>query len=71
MIPIVERYLAVRRAAGFELENTEYLLRSFARWTAPRGETYIRSESAIAWASQTVSVAQRDARLKTICLFAR
>jgi len=71
MISIVQRYLAVRRATGFELMNTEYLLRSFARWAAQRGETHIRSESAIAWASQTVSVAQRDARLKTICLFAR
>ena len=71
MISIVERYLAVRRAAGFELTNTEYLLRSFARWAAQRGETHIRSESAVAWASQTASVAQRDARLKTICLFAR
>jgi len=71
MISIVERYLAVRRATGFELTNTEYLLRSFARWAAQRGETHIRSESAIAWASQTASVAQRDARLKTICLFAR
>jgi integrase len=71
MMSIVERYLAVRRATGFELTNTEYLLRSFARWAAQRGETHIRSESAIAWASQTASVAQRDARLKTICLFAR
>ena len=71
MISIIERYLAVRRATGFELMNTEYLLRSFARWAAQRGETHIRSESAVAWASQTASVAQRDARLKTICLFAR
>ena len=71
MISIVESYLAVRRATGFELMNTEYLLRSFARWAAQRGETHIRSESAIAWASQTASVAQRDVRLKTICLFAR
>ncbi len=71
MISIAQRYLAVRRATGFELMNTEYLLRSFARWAAQRGETHIRSESAIAWASQTASVAQRDARLKTICLFAR
>jgi len=71
MISTVERYLAVRRAAGFELTNTEYLLRSFARWAAKRGETHIRSGSAIAWASHTVSVAQRDARLKTICRFAR
>ena len=71
MISTVKRYLAVRRAAGYELTNTEYLLRSFARLAAKRGETYIRTESAIAWASQTVSVAQRDARLKTICRFAR
>jgi integrase/recombinase XerD len=71
MISTVKRYLAVRRAAGFELTNTEYLLRSFARWAAQRGETHVRTESAIAWASQTVSVAQRDARLKTIWRFAR
>ena len=71
MISTVKRYLAVRRAAGFELTNTEYLLRSFARWAAQRGETHIRTESAIAWASQTASVAQRDARLKTTCRFAR
>ena len=71
MISTVRRYLAVRRATGFDLTNTEYLLRSFARWTAKRGETHINTESAIAWASQTVSVAHRDARLKTICHFAR
>jgi integrase len=71
MISLVQRYLAVRRAAGFELENTEYLLRSFAGWAAQRSETHLRTESALAWASQTASVAQRDARLKTICLFAR
>ena len=71
MISIIERYLAVRRATGFELMNTEYLLRSFACWAGRRGERYVRTESAIAWANQTVSVAQRDARLKTICHFAR
>ena len=71
MISTVKRYLAVRRATGFELMNTEYLLRSFACWAGRRGERYVRTESAIAWANQTVSVAQRDARLKTICRFAR
>ena len=71
MISTVQNYLAVRRAAGFELVNTEYLLRSFARWAAQRGEAHIRTASAIAWASQTASVAQRDARLKALCLFAR
>jgi len=71
MISAVENYLAVRRATGFELMNTEYLLRSFARWAAQRGETHILTESAIAWATQTVSLAQRQARLKTVCRFAR
>jgi len=71
MMSTIKRYLAVRRAAGFELINTEYLLQSFACWAARRGETHIRSESAIAWATQAASVAQRDARLKTICRFAR
>jgi integrase/recombinase XerD len=71
MITNVKSYLAVRHAVGFELKNTEYLLSSFARWAAQRGETHIHAESAIAWASHTVSLAQRDARLKTICRFAR
>ena len=44
MIPVVERYLAVRRATGFELNNAEYLLRSFARWAAQRSETHIRAK---------------------------
>jgi len=71
MISLVHRYLAVRRAAGFKLLNAEYLLLSFAGWAVQRGETHIRTESAIAWAGQTTSVAQRDVRLRTVCLFAR
>ena len=34
MIAAIETYLAVRRAAGFNLSNTEYLLRSFASWAS-------------------------------------
>ena len=32
MITAIETYLAVRRAAGFTLSNTGYLLRSFANF---------------------------------------
>ena len=67
MIPAVENYLAVRRATGFELKNADYLLRSFARWAAERSETHIRATTAVDWASQSVSVAQSDERLKTLC----
>jgi hypothetical protein len=34
MIVAIESYLAVRRAAGFTLIDTEYLLRSFAGFAA-------------------------------------
>jgi len=71
MIRAVANYLAARRAAGFELKSQCYLLQSFARFAAARGETHIRTATAIDWASRTVSVAQRDARLKAVCRFAR
>jgi integrase/recombinase XerD len=71
MIRAVENYLAARHAAGFELKSQCYLVRSFARFAAARGETHIRTTTAIDWASRTVSVAQRDARLKAVCRLAR
>lgn len=71
MIRAVENYLATRHAAGFELKSQCYLLRSFARFAAARREKHIRTATAIDWASRTVSVAQRDARLKAVCRFAR
>jgi integrase/recombinase XerD len=67
----VETYLAVRRAVGFTLSNTEYLLRSFADFAADRKETHIRTATAIDWASQAKSVAQRHTRHQTICRFAQ
>ena len=71
MMPAVEAYLALRRAAGFRLFNAEYLLASFAGFAGERNETHVRTETAIAWAAQGPSAAQRDRRLKTIGLFAR
>jgi len=71
MIRAVENYLAARHAAGFELKNQSYLVRSFARFAAARGEKHIHTATAIDWASRTVSMAQRDARLKAVCRFSR
>jgi len=70
MITAVETYLAVRRAAGFALSNTEYLLRSFASFASDRKQTHIRTATAIDWASQAESVAQRHTRYQTVCRFA-
>ena len=67
----IEAYLAVRRTSGFELKNDEYLLHSYARFAAERGEPHVHTATAITWAAQSPSVAQREARLKTLCRFAR
>ena len=51
MMASVETYLAVRRAVGFTLSNTEYLLRSFAGFATDHDQTHIRTATAIDWAS--------------------
>ena len=71
MITAVESYLAVRRAAGFTLTNTEYLLRSFSDFAADKKQTHIRTATTIDWASQAGSVAQRHTRYQAICHFAQ
>ena len=71
MIAAVESYLAVRRAAGFTLFNAEYLLRSFASFAADQDQTHIHTATAIDWASQSESLAQRHTRYQTVCRFAQ
>ena len=71
MIAAIETYLAVRRAAGFALSNTEYLLRRFAGFATAQKQTHIRTATVIRWASQARSVAQRHARYQSVCLLAK
>jgi len=70
MIAAVETYLSIRRAAGFVLSNSEYLLRSFANFAADRQEAHVRTATVIDWASEAMSVAQRHTRYQTVCRFA-
>jgi integrase/recombinase XerD len=71
MIEAVESYLAVRRAAGFTLSNTEYLLRIFAGFALELQQQHVRTATVIDWASQAKSVAQRHTRYQTIYRFAQ
>ena len=71
MMTAVESYLAVRRAAGFTLSNTEYLLRSFANFANDRNQLHILKATAIDWASLAESVAQRHTRYQTVCRLAQ
>jgi len=71
MLNDIEAYLSLRRATGFAMINAEYLLKSFAAFAVERVQIYIDAQTAIEWAARGPSVAQRDARLKAVCRFAR
>lgn len=70
LMPAVERYLAVRRATGFQLKPIEYYLRDFAWFASTRGETHIVAQTAVDWATTAACEAQRHNRLKTVIRFA-
>ena len=71
MLKTIETYLALRRATGYAMLNTEYLLKSFAAFATERGQTHVHTQTAIDWAARGPSIAQRDARLKAVCRFVR
>lgn len=68
---IVESYLAVRRAAGYSLKSQAVTLRSFARYAAVRGDSQVRTATAVDWAALASSPARRAARLKEVVRLAR
>jgi integrase len=71
MLKAIEAYLALRRATGFAMLSAEFLLKSFADFSAERKQTHVQAQSAIDWAARGPTVAQRDARLKAVCRFVR
>lgn len=71
LMKAIDTYLGTRRAAGFELEVPEYLLRSFARFASERGEQHVRTATVVEWAGQAPSRGQRHHRLGTVTRFAR
>jgi len=68
LMKAVDSYLAVRRAAGFELKKQEYLLRSFTRFASVRGDEYITTPTVMDWASQ---IETPRYRLEVVVPFAR
>jgi integrase len=71
LMPAIDNYLAIRRAAGFRLRVTEGLLRAYARFAAARGETHVRARTALDWAALAPSASQRGRRLEAVTIFAR
>jgi integrase/recombinase XerD len=71
MMAAIDRYLALRRGAGFVLSNAQYLLRSFAAFAADRRQRHIRTATVIEWASRAPSSGQRHTRYQTVRQFAQ
>lgn len=70
MTKLVQHYLSVRRAAGYKLEKTGWRLDRYARFAEARGDTHIKSETAVAWAATARSPHARYLRLRELVLFA-
>ena len=51
IIDHIVRFLEINRSLGYRFEKNEEMLRSFARFAEARNETYVRSETAVEWAS--------------------
>lgn len=71
MTPLLDDYLALRRAAGFQLQVHEVHLRNFVKFAAERGEALIRTQTALDWAALAPSASQRGHRLDVVRIFAR
>ena len=71
LMQAIESYLQLRRAGGYQLRDTEVLLKEFACFAAERGEIHIKADSGIAWAARATSQQQRARRLNNLILFAR
>lgn len=69
----VADYLTMRRALGYKLDKTERLLGQFTAYAEDRGETHIKTETALAWATQPSGAAAiwTSRRLAEVRLFAR
>jgi len=67
----VERYLALRRTLGYKLRNPSTNLRSFARFADAKGDTHVRSSTAVVWATEASSPYRRHIRLRDVALLAR
>lgn len=66
-------YLTMRRALGYRMDKTERLLGQFAAFAEERGETHIRTETGLAWATlpSGADVIWTSRRLAEVRLFAR
>ncbi len=67
-----DRYIALRRALGYKLVKAARHLHAFADFAARRGDTHIRTATALAWVAAIARTqGARDRRLGDVARFAR
>ena len=66
-------YLTMRRALGYKMDKAERLLGQFVAFAEERGETHVRTETALAWATlpSGADAIWTSRRLAEVRLFAR
>ncbi len=69
----VERFVAMKQKLGYRFTSSALLLRSFARFAEDRNETFLRSGTALEWASGSTArtPSQRARKLHGVHTFAR
>ena len=68
----VDRYLGARRAVGFQLRDTEEILRDFVAFASEKADTHVCSATVLEWiGSRNSSPLRNDIRLRTVILLAR
>ena len=67
----VERYIGLRHATGFKFEKPARLLRSFAEFAVAKGDTHVKTITAVEWAASGCTPGQRGIRLRAVVRFAQ
>ncbi|RPJ87167.1 MAG: integrase [Acidobacteria bacterium] len=71
IIDLINSYLQIRRATGYDLRHAASLLASFGRYCLEAGESRIGASTVVAWAALARSPGERSRRLKAVIRFAR
>ena len=67
----VQRYITLRRSTGFKLKDSARLLADYADFAEAKGDQYIRTCTAIAWAEQASTPDARYRRITDVIRLAR
>jgi integrase/recombinase XerD len=71
LIASVERYLLIRQTLGYKLRELSGSLRAYAHFAAERGDTHVRTSTALDWATRGPSLHARHIRLRNVARLAR